>query len=214
MKVLSYISRSNCLLTNLENSIWVTDPEPDPNATLPEGHHIYSKKDWNGAPAKYERQLQHPTPFVVISHTASPECFSYTVCAAKMRNFQDLHMGSDDLSDIGYSFVVGGDGNVYEGRGWDVTNMHTGFVTRCNIGISFIGNFVRDTPTNGQIEAVQELIKFGVKMGKIDENYKLIAMNETYNTLSPGVVLYGIISKWPHFWKPTREDIGICPFRV
>jgi hypothetical protein len=92
--------------------------------------------------------------------------------------------------------------------------MHTGFVTRCNIGISFIGNFVRDTPTNGQIEAVQELIKLGVKMGKIDENYKLVAMNETHNTLSPGVVLYGIISKWPHFWKPTREDIGICPFRV
>jgi N-acetylmuramoyl-L-alanine amidase len=132
-----------------------------------------------------------------------------------MRSYQDYHMGGAlDLPDIGYNFVVTGDGSVYEGRGWDVTNMHGSFVTRCNVGISFTGNFVRDTPTNGQIEAAQELLQLGVKLGKIDENYKLVAMNETFNTLSPGVVLYTVISKWPHFWKPTRDDIGMCPFRV
>jgi N-acetylmuramoyl-L-alanine amidase len=130
-----------------------------------------------------------------------------------MRNFQDSHMGRD-FPDVGYNFVAGGDGNVYEGRGWDATNMHTGFVTRCNIGISFIGNFVHDTPTNGQIEAVQELIKLGVRLGKIDKSYKLVAMNETFTTLSPGVVVYNIIAKWRHFWKPSYDDIGKCPYVV
>lgn len=28
-------------------------------------------------------------------------------------------------SDIGYSFVIGEDGNVYEGRGWDTVGAHT-----------------------------------------------------------------------------------------
>jgi F420-dependent methylenetetrahydromethanopterin dehydrogenase len=65
----------------------------------------------------------------------------------------------------------------------------TGFVRRCNIGISFIGNFVHDS------EAVRELIKLGVEMGKIDKNYKVVSMNETYNTMSPEVVVYGIIAK-------------------
>ncbi|KDR18605.1 Peptidoglycan recognition protein I-alpha, partial [Zootermopsis nevadensis] len=176
------------------------NPEPNPNTTLPGDHVIYSKEDWYGVAPKFERQLKHPTPFVVISHTATPACYSPVVCAARMRNFQDVHMGdSHNFPDIGYSFVVGGDGNVYVGRGWDATNMHSGFVKRCNIGISFIGNFVHDTPTNGQIQAVQELIKLGVSLGKIDKNYKLVAMNETFTTLSPGVVLYGIIAKWPHF---------------
>jgi hypothetical protein len=27
--------------------------------------------------------------------------------------------------DIGYSFLIGGDGNVYEGRGWDRLGAHT-----------------------------------------------------------------------------------------
>jgi N-acetylmuramoyl-L-alanine amidase len=133
-----------------------------------------------------------------------------------MRGFQDGHMGGElDIPDIGYSFVVGGDGNVYEGRGWDVTNMHTGsFVRRCNIGISFIGNFVHDAPTNGQIEAVQQLIELGVRLKKVAEDYKLVAMNETYNSLSPGVVVYNIISKWPHFWRPSGDDVGKCPYTV
>lgn len=192
-----------------------TDPEPNPNTTLPGDHRIYSKEDWNGEPPKYERKLRHPTPFVVISHTASHPCFSPVKCAAQMRIFQDLHVGSAAaMPDVGYSFAAGGDGNVYEGRGWDATNMHSGFVMRCNIGITFIGNFVQDTPTNGQIEAVQELIKLGVRLGKIAEDYKLLSMNETYNSLSPGVVVYGIISKWPHFWSPSADDIGVCPYQV
>ncbi len=27
--------------------------------------------------------------------------------------------------DIGYNFLIGGDGNVYEGRGWDRQGSHT-----------------------------------------------------------------------------------------
>jgi hypothetical protein len=63
------------------------------------------------------------------------------------------------------------------------------------MGISFIGNFVCDIPTNGRIKAVQELITLGVRLDKIDRNYKLVAMNETFNTLSPGMVVYDIIKK-------------------
>ena len=173
---------------------------------------MFSKKGWYGKPARYERPLRHPAPFVVISHTASPFCFSPVKCAAQMRIFQDEHMGGSlTLPDIGYSFAVGGDGNVYEGRGWEVTTMHSGFVSRCNIGITFIGNFVHDTPTSGQIEGVKELIQLGLRLGKVAEDYKLVAMNETFNTLRPGVVVYGIISKWPHFCRPTADDIGKCP---
>jgi hypothetical protein len=53
---------------------------------------------------------------------------------------------------------------------------------RFNIGKSSTGNFVHNKRTNGQIEAVRVLIKLGVKMRKIDENYEVISKNETYNT--------------------------------
>lgn len=31
--------------------------------------------------------------------------------------------------DIGYNFIVGEDGNVYEGRGWDIVGAHAGVNT-------------------------------------------------------------------------------------
>lgn len=95
---------------------WVTEPERNLNTTLPGDFTIYSKEQWGGMKPRYEGQLLHPTPFIVISHITTPACYSFDVCAARMRDFQVLHMGDDfDFPHIGYSFVVGGDGNVYEG---------------------------------------------------------------------------------------------------
>ena len=39
---------------------------------------------------------------------------------------QDWHINGNGWCDIGYSFLVGGDGNIYEGRGWDEIGAHTG----------------------------------------------------------------------------------------
>ncbi|KAJ9573838.1 hypothetical protein L9F63_008762 [Diploptera punctata] len=178
------------------------------NLTLPGDRKIYSKEEWYGKAAKFARPLPHPVPFVVISHTVTPPCYTYSKCAQRMRNMQDEYMNGP-FPDLGYNFVIGSEGNAYEARGWDVTNMHTGYVRYCNIGISLIGDFTQDLPTNFQINSTQELIKLGVKLGKIDANYKLVPMNETGgDTLSPGKKLYEIMKTWPHFWVPNENDIG------
>lgn len=38
---------------------------------------------------------------------------------------QTYHIESKSWDDIGYNFLVGGDGSVYEGRGWDKQGAHT-----------------------------------------------------------------------------------------
>ena len=34
-------------------------------------------------------------------------------------------MDTKKFSDIGYNFLIGGNGDVYEGRGWDKQGAHT-----------------------------------------------------------------------------------------
>lgn len=139
--------------------------------------------------------LPHPTNYVIISHTASDFCESFSECSKLVRSFQEYHVGTLNSPDIGYNFLIGGDGNVYVGRGWDVRNFHRDD----SIGISFIGNYIYDKLNPMMIAATQNLILHGVRLGKLSKDYKLICHNQTSATQSPGKNVYSVVKQWPHF---------------
>nr|CAD7263394.1 unnamed protein product [Timema shepardi] len=178
----------------------------EPNSTLPNGHRIISKPDWRGRPPKYVRPLVQPTPYVVITHTAGNRCSDFNTCAAQLRNIQDQHVGENNMADIGYNFCVGDDGNIYVGRGWDVTNKLDGWVKFKSIAICFLGNYVYEYLNTAQIESTQQLLKLGVEWGKLHPEYRLVAHNQTTPTLSPGTNVYDVIQNWPHFFIPFTNN--------
>lgn len=55
--------------------------------------------------------------------------------------FKNEHMNNKGWSDIGYNFVIGEDGNVYEGRGWGKKGAHSIPFNSKSIGICIIGNY-------------------------------------------------------------------------
>ena len=69
--------------------------------------------------------------------------------------------------DIGYNFLVGQDGNVYEGRGWDLRGAHVRGYNSVSIGIAFIGNFSYRKPNRAAISAAKRLINCGVAMVRL-----------------------------------------------
>lgn len=156
---------------------------------------IIKRATWGGKPPLFKRELIHPTGYVIISHTATPRCLTVEACSARVLSIQGYHVGSLKSPDIGYNFLVGGDGNVYVGRGWDVRNFHS----NNSVGISFIGNYLYDNLTSEMIEIVQRLLAEGIVNGKLSEDYKLVAHNQTFATESPGLHVYDVISRWSHF---------------
>jgi N-acetylmuramoyl-L-alanine amidase len=123
-----------------------------------------------------------------------------------VRRIQMTHIVKNSAStgertvDIGYNFLIGGDGNVYEGTGWDVMSFHKR--PEGVLGISFIGNFNKRELTDRQIGAAKELLALGVRLGKLSAFYVLIAHNQTTDTDSPGRNVVKVIEKWPQ-WSPT-----------
>ncbi|MFH1435999.1 MAG: N-acetylmuramoyl-L-alanine amidase [Pseudomonadota bacterium] len=59
----------------------------------------------------------------------------------QVRAIQRYHMDSRGWCDIGYHFLVGIDGSIYEGRPLHLIGAHVGGQNTGNIGISFIGCF-------------------------------------------------------------------------
>jgi N-acetylmuramoyl-L-alanine amidase len=116
-----------------------------------------------------------------------------------VRHVQTFHIESNGWNDIGYSFLVGGDGNVYEGRGWDTEGAFTLGYNRRAIGIAFIGTFVSELPVPKQLRAGQQLIDLGVKLGKIARDYKLLAHRQLSSTESPGLAFFELLKTWPRW---------------
>ncbi|KAJ8924774.1 hypothetical protein NQ315_000927 [Exocentrus adspersus] len=176
----------------------------DPNYGHELGRHrIYYRVDWGGKPPKLgTKLLEHPVSLVIISHTLTLPCLSNVTCSSILRTIQTKHFAKPFLSaDIGYNFLIGRDGGIYVGRGWDVRNFHR----KISIGISFIGNFNFDEVNEEMIEAAEALIGQGLELRKISENYALVGENQTdpKMVISPGVNVYKVIRTWPRFYPKT-----------
>jgi N-acetylmuramoyl-L-alanine amidase len=86
--------------------------------------------------------MVEPVPYSVVHHGGSPSyCYDQASCAAIVRSYQNYHIDFNGWDDIGYSFVVGEDGNIYEGRGWGVVGAHAPNYNTRSIGICVIGDF-------------------------------------------------------------------------
>lgn len=155
---------------------------------------------WLAQPAvEQPTPLPLPVPYVIIGHTATENCSTQAQCTFHVRYIQMYHIESQNWWDIGYNFLVGGDGSAYEGRGWKAEGAHTYGYNSRSIGIAFIGTFNTVTPPIQQIKACKWLIERGVKNGYIAKDYKLLGARQLQTTQSPGDELYNKIKSWPNW---------------
>ncbi|XP_058811208.1 peptidoglycan-recognition protein LE isoform X2 [Topomyia yanbarensis] len=172
---------------------FVTNPStvhPSQNAT----NNINKKKSLE------EEERNNDKLFVTTtSHTATETADTQAGMVYMVRNIQCFHIESRRWHDIAYNFLVGNDGNVYEGRGWKRIGSHTYGYNSRGIGISFVGCFMNELPAKIALQACKLLIERGVRDGYIQEDYQLIAHCQCSPTESPGRKLYEEIKTWPHW---------------
>ena len=165
---------------------------------------IVSREEWGArAPVFREEMKVSPTPYVVIHHGGIPcYCHTQNECSEIVKYYQNLHMDDRVWFDIGYSFLIGEDGNVYEGRGWNSCGAHAPGYNNQSIGICIIGDFSDSLPNAAALKAVNALIEYGVTLGKINENYQVIGHRQVRDTECPGEELYKYVQTHPR-WTST-----------
>lgn len=162
---------------------------------------IVSREEWGARTRIYaiRRLAENPPGYVIIHHSNTQPCETQSSCIAEVNNIQDQHMNDKLYHDIAYNFLVGGDGLVYEGRGWKLRGTHIESNNSKSIGICLIGTFSNTSPSVAQSEAAQNLIDWGVANNKISRNYKLLGHSQMADTVCPGNALYDHIKTWPHW---------------
>jgi len=170
---------------------------------------IISREGWgarppSGTPTKLPSQVGT----AVIHHGGTATyCTTQAECASIIRAYQNYHMDTNGWDDIGYNFLVGEDGNIYEGRGWNNQGAHVTNWNSKSIGICIIGDFTSRAPNAAALNAAKALIQCGVELGRFPSAYQLVGHRQVGSTDCPGNSLYSNIQSWPRWTpNPTRAS--------
>ncbi len=161
---------------------------------------IMSRLGWRAAPRVGGNEAH--TPYrVTVHHTQGAQPMNEAETSAAVKNIQNYHMvgrgreGKDNFHDIGYHFLIAGDGRVVEGRRAEYLGAHAGGANEGNIGVAMMGDFNKHKPTNAQIESLTRLVTFLSVKYKKDPNAKgfLEAHQHYTNTDCPGSNLLAML---------------------
>ncbi|XP_026464184.1 peptidoglycan recognition protein-like [Ctenocephalides felis] len=175
---------------------------------------VIPRSAWTSAPLNSEvEDLEGEAPLAIILHTVSQSCKNSQECKEVVKSIRNYHVDVLGFDDIGYNFLVGGDGLIYEGRGWGKRGAHTFGFNSQSVGIAFIGKYhdtfpIHDSPTSHQVSCTKRLLVEGVTSGWLASNYSLVGYCDLMSGIPPGNILVQEIRKWPHYRK--EGNPGIC----
>ncbi|XP_074042818.1 uncharacterized protein isoform X3 [Leptinotarsa decemlineata] len=173
---------------------YATSQSPPSSIKLP-NHQFFKKSDWGGRPPKWQLNITGPVNMVIIKHLRSRTCDSFPSCS-KVVATQQSQDARDGHPDIYCSFLIGSDGNIYEGRGWGVQPQYR----NDTVDIVYIGTYDIDKLTPNMIDAAKTLINDGVSRKYLTEDYIIVCHNQTSpNTWSPGQNIFKEVKTWPHY---------------
>lgn len=102
---------------------------------------------------------------------------------------------------------LGGDGNIYTGRGWDYENSYGDK----SLAVQFLGDFMRYEVEEKQFEAMSNLLNYGRVQNYLSSDYKLFGLNQTkLSKYSPGINVMKRIKNLPRFSWCGEEGFEPC----
>ncbi|GAB6032760.1 peptidoglycan recognition protein 1 [Chamberlinius hualienensis] len=162
---------------------------------------IIKRNDWGAPATSGANSLTTPVRYVFIHHTDGKTCSSTSSCSSIVKGIYNDHIKNRKFDDIGYSFLIGGDGKVYEGRGWGKEGAHTYGWNKEGYGISFIGKYKDSVPPTVMQEAAKNLVLCGISKNEIQTDYGLYGHRDGTCTECPGDAFYNSLNKWNNWHK-------------
>ncbi|EDM26249.1 prophage LambdaCh01, N-acetylmuramoyl-L-alanine amidase [Lentisphaera araneosa HTCC2155] len=96
---------------------------------------------------------------ITVHHTTAPKNL------AKMSDIQYLNIIEKShqergYASIGYHYVIGRDGTIYQGRPVKYQGAHVSGANSNNIGVSLIGDFNKKLPNSSQLKALETMLGY------------------------------------------------------
>lgn len=162
-----------------------------------------SRTGWGAKAPKSVNYRASPPSEVIVKSTETRACNTRTSCASAVRSVQSNDMYNKGLEDISCSFVVGGDGTVYEGRGWDWATQYPDAMVLC-----VVGSFKSASVPGYQKDAILNFLTCAAKDAKMSSSYEVFALRDKdTKSTNPGDKLYSLVKSLPNYTGPLKAPI-------
>jgi hypothetical protein len=155
-------------------------------------------------PLSYSKEVH----LLVAHHTALYVSDDSRDPAERMRALYQYHAENRGWGDIGYNYVIDEKGQIYEGRtgGRNVVAGHAYCNNVGTIGISLMGNFDLEQPSQSQVQSLQWLLKelsdtYGINPNNGVEHHgkkfvtPFVGHRDLVSTDCPGYYMYGAMGQ-------------------
>lgn len=167
--------------------------EPAPIAA--DGYSIVQRKSWTTQPVKPNNNPMGTVTRITVHHTGEHGAWDGLPDIEIVQRIERYHRNEKDWAAIGYHFLVGKDGKVYEGRPARFQGAHVSTQNENNLGISVIGDFMAKQPSSRQLATLRAILddkrrEYGVGLGRVYGHRDLHASQ------CPGDALYAWLKKY------------------
>ena len=158
---------------------------------LPEAdYEIIPRASWGAAPLRDNHDPMAGVRRITVHHTAELPAMSERSDAELVKGVQRFHQDDRGWADIGYHYLLGRDGRVYEGRELHVQGAHAGGGNNVeNLGVSVIGDFSSGLPTKQTMAALERFLVHQMARHEVGAD-QLFGHREFKATACPGDALF------------------------
>ncbi|XP_054265141.1 peptidoglycan recognition protein 1-like [Macrosteles quadrilineatus] len=133
------------------------------------------RADWGADEPKAREQLKLPVEGVLLTYTETKPCKTNEACIRTVKQLQQDQMAAG-MDDIQWNFLVGSNGMIYEGRGWDVLPVKSPKYAKWDgrtFDIAYIANKKRQV--NEDMKFIKgQLIRFALWELLIKDDFKFV----------------------------------------
>ncbi|KNC34342.1 hypothetical protein FF38_05972 [Lucilia cuprina] len=150
-------------------------------------HDIWSHKTI----PKFSHLQHNNVDHIILMQTGNSNCDTSGECLKNKKLNQP--------EELPYNFLIGGDGQAYEVRGWQYESSMKGVPQERSLVIGVIGNFDHNTPQKVLLQTAKSLIQESVKRRMVNRNYEIYGLRRNDHDRNEGQELFSEIMNWPKF---------------
>ncbi|KAG5676720.1 hypothetical protein PVAND_006532 [Polypedilum vanderplanki] len=164
---------------------------------------VYRREEWGALePSGKLEKFNKIMDLTLLSHTITDSCSSMSYCSQLMRTMQQTNMNKNGFLDYGFNFAIGGNGLIFEGRGFDNVGAHLKILNSKSIGIAAIGDFDKNEPSLEMLDTLVKFLEDAVKLGKLTQDYRVNGRQD-FGWEGPGKNIMKFIREWCRYGNRT-----------